>query len=397
MKEIKICLLWHNLNSTNYGVGALAISQIDIIVKLCQELKIKPIITTFGTKSIQSLNVKKNIEDKYNIKIIHVDFNLKSLVKNMVKLDFSLVNDLSKFDLIIDVGEGDSFTDIYGWKRFINMTTTKVAALMSGKSLVLAPQTIGPFKRRSTAIIARSILSKCSLVFSRDYKTSDYLSDKKINYLQVSDLAFALPYKRSKIIPSSIGVNVSGLLWNGGYSRKNQFDMGLDYQAEIKKLIELFLKNGNEVHLISHVIDDDMEVEDDFRACIEVANYFCDKKVVVAPKFEDPIEVKSYISNLEFFTGSRMHATIAAVSSGVPCVPIAYSRKFSGVFGTIGYEHTIDIFDNSNSSFATLVFNEYKNNLDTLQSEVVLSRQRSLNLTKKYIEKLKEEMSIAIY
>ena len=32
-----------------------------------------------------------------------------------------------------------------------------------------------------------------------------------------------------------------------------------------------------------------------------------------------------------------MHATIAAYSSGVPVVPISYSRKFEGLFGGLGY------------------------------------------------------------
>ena len=37
-----------------------------------------------------------------------------------------------------------------------------------------------------------------------------------------------------------------------------------------------------------------------------------------------------------------MHATIAAFSSGVPVVPMAYSRKFDGVFGTLGFDRSVD-------------------------------------------------------
>jgi polysaccharide pyruvyl transferase WcaK-like protein len=62
----------------------------------------------------------------------------------------------------------------------------------------------------------------------------------------------------------------------------------------------------------------------------------------LAPKFSSPVEAKSYISNLDFFTGARMHATIAAFSSGVPVVPVAYSRKFSGLYGTLGYKNLVD-------------------------------------------------------
>jgi polysaccharide pyruvyl transferase WcaK-like protein len=45
---------------------------------------------------------------------------------------------------------------------------------------------------------------------------------------------------------------------------------------------------------------------------------------------------------MDFFMGARMHACIAALSSGVAVAPMAYSRKFAGLFGSIGYEHTLD-------------------------------------------------------
>ncbi len=38
----------------------------------------------------------------------------------------------------------------------------------------------------------------------------------------------------------------------------------------------------------------------------------------------------------DFFVGSRMHACIAALSQGIPAVGVAYSRKFVGVFETVG-------------------------------------------------------------
>jgi polysaccharide pyruvyl transferase WcaK-like protein len=53
--------------------------------------------------------------------------------------------------------------------------------------------------------------------------------------------------------------------------------------------------------------------------------------------FKSPQEAKSYISGLDFLVAGRMHACIAAFSTGTPVVPIAYSRKFTGLFGTLDY------------------------------------------------------------
>ena len=83
-----------------------------------------------------------------------------------------------------------------------------------------------------------------------------------------------------------------------------------------------------------------MAVEDDLTANKTLAEEF--PGVIVAPRFEGPSEAKSYISGLDFFCGSRMHACIAAFSSGVPVLPIAYSRKFAGVFGSLGYDRIAD-------------------------------------------------------
>jgi polysaccharide pyruvyl transferase WcaK-like protein len=37
-----------------------------------------------------------------------------------------------------------------------------------------------------------------------------------------------------------------------------------------------------------------------------------------------------------------MHSTIGAFSAGVPVIPVAYSRKFNGLFNTLEYPYYID-------------------------------------------------------
>src|SRR5690606_34010358 len=43
----------------------------------------------------------------------------------------------------------------------------------------------------------------------------------------------------------------------------------------------------------------------------------------------------------DLFVGSRMHSCIAALSQGIPCVGVAYSMKFRGVFESVGMEDWI--------------------------------------------------------
>ena len=50
----------------------------------------------------------------------------------------------------------------------------------------------------------------------------------------------------------------------------------------------------------------------------------------------DQHEIKGVIGMCDFFVGSRMHACIGALSQGIPCVGVAYSMKFRGVFESVG-------------------------------------------------------------
>ena len=65
-----------------------------------------------------------------------------------------------------------------------------------------------------------------------------------------------------------------------------------------------------------------------------------------------------------------MHATIGALSSGVPTIPLAYSRKFSGVFGTIQYPYTIDLYGESDSAdIISKIFDCFDNRLEEMNAE----------------------------
>ena len=163
---------------------------------------------------------------------------------------------------------------------------------------------------------------------------------------QVPDMAFMLPYNRERYNIEkkgkiAVGVNVSGLLWKGGFDKNNQFNLNFDYKEYIYQLIEWILSQEDYViHFIPHVIDlNEYSYDDDYKVINELKDKYTD--TVLAPPFETPIEAKSYISKMDCFIGARMHSTIAAFSSGVATIPFSYSRKFEGLFNTLGYYYVI--------------------------------------------------------
>src|SRR4030042_4682892 len=90
--------------------------------------------------------------------------------------------------------------------------------------------------------------------------------------------------------------------------------------------------------------------QSDAVACKETYRQFCEKypgRIFLVRGHYNHNETKYIIGLCDFFIGSRMHACIAALSQGIPAVGIAYSRKFSGVFESIGL--AVFVVDGRNS------------------------------------------------
>lgn len=330
-KPLTIGLLWHSISSDNLGVGALTLSQMALITQAAARQQ----------RAVQFVVVGTRGSTPYPIRDFNILQTAEFALRAFKQMDFSAISSLRRCDVVFDIGEGDSFADIYGLKRLSIQVLSKWLAQSSHRPLILSPQTIGPFK----SALGQS-LGKLGLGLARNVFTRDHLSTQYVNELgfggrthEVIDVAFALPYTPAAKAPGTtrVGINVSGLMMNTGA----QFGLKLDYAALIKQACTYFLQQpGTEVYLVPHVISDAIEVEDDLRASQKLAQEIPGLKL--APRFKTPSEAKSFISGLDFFTGARMHACIAAYSSGVPVVPMAYSRKFNGLFNSLGYTHVLD-------------------------------------------------------
>lgn len=335
-KQVTVGLLWHSLVSGNLGVGALTESNIAIIRGVAEKLgtRVRFLVLGSGEGTIEGLR------DELRASGHDLECHRVRLFRR------SFRDQVRRCDLIVDIGEGDSFADIYGFKRFFFYWLSKNIVCSLGKPLILAPQTIGPFDGTVARLLARQVMARCAKVFARDNLSSDYL--KKIgvtgNTAEAIDVAFRLPFARSTggaADKVKVGINVSGLLFNGGYTGNNQFNLSIDYAKTIREIVGYFSRQSEvELHLVGHVIEPHMPVEDDMRACALLAKEY--PGAIIAPTFTRPSEAKSYISGMDYFVGARMHACIAAFSSGVPVIPMAYSRKFNGLFGTLGYSRLAD-------------------------------------------------------
>ena len=336
-KEIIIGMLWHSVASGNLGVVALTLSQMAIVSNAARLANIQVRIKVFGWALDGAMKAAPGFE-----RVEYIPINVKSLLLPGSQLR----QQLSTCDLVLDVGEGDSFSDIYGFKRLLYLCLSKKIVTANATSLVLSPQTLGPFASKLNERMACWALSDATRVFARDPMSMDWAKNH-VSHGRISeaiDMAFCLPFDAQNKVAAPalrIGINVSALLYFGGYGGGNSLGLTLNYKDLTHRLVEWAQAIPHaEVWLIPHVMSSDIGEEDDPTAAHEVQKLY--PQVKIAGPFSGPSDAKSFISGMNFFTGGRMHACIGAFSSGVPTVPLAYSRKFNGLFRSLEYPVLVD-------------------------------------------------------
>lgn len=355
---MKIIIANAAVNNGNRGCVALSLSSMYIIDKILNNRNIPHTFylpqSGYDKKEEHTIKVGE-ITLKFVSLMDITPLTVKQYVKNLIKYlakwkEYQTTKKVYKeADFILDIGQGDSFADIYGKSRFDWIFSQYQLGMKLKKTYCILPQTIGPFEVPAIRKQACKGINYAKCVMTRDKQSYDFvkelLSEKVVS--EIIDVAFFMPYKKKVFDSDSIhvGLNVSALLWHGGYTRDNQFGLKVDYPSLIRSIIDYFLKQANvKVHLIPHVVGSERHVENDYAVSFDLVEEYNRPDLILSPLFLDPISAKNYIAGMDFFMGARMHSTIAAFSSEVPVYPMAYSRKFNGLFiDTLQYPYMADM------------------------------------------------------
>jgi colanic acid/amylovoran biosynthesis protein len=400
VKKLNIILGNAPINNGNRGCVALSYTSIYLIDKVLSEAGIQYNLYTSDSGQVKAGNYVLNVagKDVPYMAIRHIiGFGAKGKVKTIIKrlINYKNISNTIKVykssDYILDIGQGDSFADIYGKERFDSINLIHREAMKLHKPYCLLPQTVGPFKDDAIRAEAVKAISNADIVMTRDKQSFDYtnhIAPLQKNLKEYIDVAFFLPFKRMSFDKEfvHVGLNISALLWHGGYTRDNQFGLKVDYQKCIRSIIDYFLAIPNViVHLIPHVVIGERDIENDYEVSFDLQKEYHQQRLVLAPFFLSPVDAKDYISGMDFFMGARMHSTIAAFSSGVPVVPMAYSRKFNGLFiDTLNYNHLVDLKTDAEVDIMAKIKDAFANRsqlkeeIDIQNNTVVAERKQML-------------------
>ena len=429
---LRIGVLGTPFSSGNRGVLALGAS----LYKLCSGIGGGSEVTFFGVGSpgrhvrirsngemrdVRFMNCRMSPKARWNEQILVI--LVASLVyrichnqgfRKRLGTAFPWIGELERMDVVGDIRGGDSFSDIYGLGRFLGATLPVISVIMIKGRIVQFPQTYGPYQSRIAKCVARWILKHSSPVLARDTRSqavAESLVSKATKVELSPDVAFALDplAVNNPVIDGSdeaagfdpsqtIGINVNGLMYGGGYTGKNMFGAKLDYPRFLTTFIEQILKEyTGEILLVPHTYAAVGDVESDNGACQVV-------KGLINPAFRtrvriltgeyDAHQLKGIIGTLDFFIGSRMHACIAALSQGVPCVGVAYSMKFAGVFESIGAgEWVVEARDLSTEEAVNRTMECWKKSA-AFRPELEVQSRRAKERLEKFFARIGHRLSI---
>lgn len=368
-----------SLNTGNRGVSALCAS----FVKIVKHIEPNADITLFTGARDSTPQTLRLSDREVMLRVVNHRMSPRSRLSQHLLVIFSLaflqkcivipalrqkiissntfLREMQECDFFGEIRGGDSFSDIYGLKRFLLGSLTSIIALLLGKRLVLLPQTYGPYDSRMARTVAKYILRRSAVVLSRYRDGVSAIkqmlgSNSNVSVRFCPDVAFmldALKPEAPQIIPPLqqdamrllIGININGLMYNGGYTQGNMFGLQFDYkEMALKMMLELLEQTNANLLLIPHTFGLSGNINSDPDASRDVINSLPKEyktRVHMVMNEYDQSEIKGVIGMCDFFIGSRMHACIAALSQGIPTVGIAYSHKFIGVFDSIGSGETV--------------------------------------------------------
>lgn len=249
---------------------------------------------------------------------------------------------------------GDIFTSDYG-----NLRKHLAYPLVADKKkLYLCSHSIGPFKGSDESYFLRAV-DGVGAITARERETYDYLKsiDVQADVHFAADVAFTLPsldtQAARRLLSQRYGlVDTSGLVAlsvSQGIIKYSGLDHNA-YYSTFARLCDALIDAGKKVILIPHVMEKNPD-NNDVIACDEVLKRMVHGTGVVVVSGEpSAVDFKGIIGCCECLIGTRTHATIGAMSQGIPTVSIAYSRKAYGIMKDVygeelGGRLTIDAKD----------------------------------------------------
>ena len=246
-------------------------------------------------------------------------------------------------DVVISSGGGFTTDNYY----FDHLLAGYGLGLALGKKMVILGQTLGPFLEERNLHAVGDVISRFDLVVVRDAQSLEIGRRMGIPegvLALAADMTFNVPSPPTLEAPCSgprprIGVSVRK--WS--YPNSDAKAEHASYVARMAAALDLLIeRTGAAITFLSTCQGEpaypyrDDEVAAEIRRAMRLEG-----KTKIDVEFNTPQRFMSKIADFDMIIGTRMHACILAMLTGVPAVNVEYEFKSRELFRRMGLEDLV--------------------------------------------------------
>ena len=253
-----------------------------------------------------------------------------------------------------------------------------------GKTVVMMPQTLGPFTNRFDERLMRWLINRVDHALLRDQLSFDFLKTigaKVAHCHVVPDLAFGfgklatgtgealLKAYDVALDSAELKIGITLIDWGCLFPR---FTGQAAYETAIEQTIRAIVANHQATVVLFSQVHGPTRCEDDRHTARRVYERLSDlsARVVFVSEALEPHALKDAYRHMDLFIGTRLHSTIFAMSEFVPTIGLAYQSKTHGAFALLDLgDWVIDLaevrFDNLSAMVEQLIAQR-----DTIQAHL---------------------------
>ncbi len=240
-----------------------------------------------------------------------------------------------KISAVLDAGGfqyGDQWEDFYSGKYVARLERYLKRRKKSGQRLVFMPQAFGPFEKKLSRKVIRTVYRYADVIYARDSKSYDFLvqtlgNDAKIRI--APDFTVLLGPAELKEDLRQLAENAVIIIPNSKmitHTPRTVSEKYTDFLAQISKFL---IQKGEKLLFVNHEGPDDLNL---IRSVKKLADI--DVPVIDLPARQ----TKAVIGQAKLVITSRYHGLMSSLSQNIPSFATSWSHKYVEILRFYGLE-----------------------------------------------------------
>lgn len=228
-------------------------------------------------------------------------------------------------ELVLDAS-GFLYSDQWGPEAMARCVRDLEGLHRAGARIVLLPQAFGPFDDPACAALMRRTLNVAQFAFARDATSEAHLltlagEALAARVMRAPDITFGHQLRQGPVETTADTVLI---VPNCRMLDKVSWPRREAYRQALQTMVQRSIASGEKVAFLIHGEPGDRAIAEDLNRTLATPLRLLEA--------HDPVEGKRLVAGAKYVVASRYHAVLAAFTTGVPCVALGWSHKYSELY-----------------------------------------------------------------